>query len=239
MKLKGEDKAGLYITISIHLMVIIVLLIMQLGKSLGDKDKFLMDFSAYEESEKLKEEKRRQDAKDAFDAEINRRIDDMLSGRSNVNFRNIATDRNAALKDDRGTNADELYKDAERLAKELKEGVQPDEPDDSYVSTAKKDSGKAVEYSGPSVLSYNLPGRKASRLPNPAYKCYGAGMVTILIAVDNAGNVVKAKVQDATSSPDKCLREEALKAAKRSKFSVDRKAPSPQMGDIIYQFIHQ
>ncbi|MBQ2109276.1 MAG: energy transducer TonB, partial [Bacteroidales bacterium] len=94
-------------------------------------------------------------------------------------------------------------------------------------------------YSGPSVISYSLDGRKASKLPIPAYRCYGGGMVTVIIIVDNAGNVVSAKVQDAVSSTDKCLREFAVRAARLSKFSSDPHAPARQTGDIVYQFLAQ
>ncbi|MBR0239529.1 MAG: hypothetical protein IJQ52_00140, partial [Bacteroidales bacterium] len=117
MKLKEEDKAGLYITISVHLVVVIILLIFQISESIKKSEEFLLDFTAYEESERVKAEQRAVAAQEAFDAEINRRIDALLSGKGNESFKNIATDRNAHLKDDRGTNADDLYREHERLAK--------------------------------------------------------------------------------------------------------------------------
>ena len=64
-------------------------------------------------------------------------------------------------------------------------------------------------------------------------------MVTVLIVVDNAGNVVNAKVQEETSSGDACLRNFAVRAARMSKFSADPKAPARQGGNIVYQFISQ
>ena len=107
------------------------------------------------------------------------------------------------------------------------------------ASPAVPEKKPAAEYSGPSVVSYSLEGRKASKLPIPAYRCYGGGMVTVIIVVDNAGNVISAKVQDDVSSPDKCLREFAVRAARLSKFSSSPKAPARQLGDIVYQFIAQ
>ncbi|MBQ9184280.1 MAG: energy transducer TonB [Bacteroidales bacterium] len=242
MDLRGEDKAGLYITVSVHLAVIIVLLLCQISSMSGRQDSFLMDFSASVqedgEAPELKEPELEEEL--SFDEEIARRIEKLISGESGNEFRNIVTDRSQALKDDRGTDANKLYEDARRLAQNLKDGVQPDEPEDNYVSDnkpAKKDKQK--EYSGPSVVSYNLDGRKASRLPVPAYGCFGGGMVTVIIVVDNSGKVVDAKVQDDTSSKDKCLREKAVNAAKRSRFSTNTKAPARQHGDIVYQFIAQ
>ena len=165
----------------------------------------------------------------------------MINGTSGIQFRNVAVDR-SALKDDRGTDAEQLYKDAERLAADLKNGFSV-EDDDNYAQPApvnkpdKSHSDRA--YSGPSVVSYQLDGRKASRLPIPAYRCYGGGMVTVIITVDNAGNVVNAKVMEEVSSADRCLREFAVRAARLSKFSADPKAPARQGGNIVYQFIAQ
>ena len=241
MNLRGEDKAGLYITVSVHLAVIIVLLLFQIG-SMAGRTEYVFDFSAemnQSEAPKLKAPEPKEDL--SFDEEIARRIEQMIAGQSGQEFKNVATDRSTALKDDRGTDADKLYEDARRLAQELKDGVHPDEPDDNYVADNKqiKKEKQTKEYSGPSVVSYSLDGRKASRLPIPAYGCFGGGMVTVLIVVDNSGKVIDAKVQDDTSSKDGCLREKAINAAKRSRFSTNTKAPARQHGDIVYQFIAQ
>ncbi len=241
MALPKEDKAGLYVTVIVHLSVLIILMLSQIGAMWKQEQSFLIDFSREEEAEQQRLAEQRQSEQDAFDETISRRIDELISGTSGVNFRNVAVDR-GALKDDRGTDADKLYEDARRLAQELKDGVSPDEPDDSYAAVStpgKKDDTTKKEYSGPSVVSYSLDGRKASRLPIPAYRCYGGGMVTVIIFVDNAGNVIHAKVQEEASSPDRCLRDFAVRAARMSKFSVDAKAPARQAGDIVYQFIAQ
>lgn len=241
MNLRGEDKAGLYITVSVHLAVIIVLLLFQIG-SMAGRTEYVFDFSAemnQSEAPKLKAQEPKEDL--SFDEEIAHRIEQMIAGQSGQEFKNVATDRSTALRDDRGTDADKLYEDARRLAQELKDGVHPDEPDDNYVADNKqiKKEKQTKEYSGPSVVSYSLDGRKASRLPIPAYGCFGGGMVTVLIVVDNSGKVIDAKVQDDTSSKDGCLREKAINAAKRSRFSTNTKAPARQHGDIVYQFIAQ
>lgn len=239
--LSSEDKAGLYITAIIHLAVIIVLLLTGIGRSIQkEKQEFLLDFSKLEALERMKEAQQKQE--ESFDEKINKRLEDMIAGKSGVNFKNIAVDRGSTLKDDRNTDADKLYKDAEKLAQDLKNGITPDEPDEDYAQTAgqqKKTETSKKEYSGPSVVSYTLDGRKASRLPIPAYRCLGGGMVTVIIIVDNAGTVVGAKVQDETSSSDRCLRDFAVRAARLSKFSASPSAPSRQPGNIVYQFIAQ
>lgn len=241
-RLTGEDKAGFYITVIVHLTVIIILLICQITAGFKKFDSFVIDFSREEAIEKEKAEERQKQEEEAFDEMISRRVEEMITGNTGANFRNVAVDR-SALKDDRGTDAQKLYEDAARLAQELKDGVKPDEPDNDYVEVSKpvrNDPKKPQqEYSGPSVVSYTLDGRKASKLPIPAYRCYGGGMVVVIITVDNAGNVINAKVNEAGSSTDKCLRDFAVRAARLSKFSSDPKAPARHNGDIVYQFIAQ
>ncbi|MBR4757065.1 MAG: hypothetical protein IK076_09000 [Bacteroidales bacterium] len=234
--ISSEDKAGLYITVIFHLLVIIILLACQIGAVLRKDNSFVIDFSKQEEVEKKK-------AEENFKEEVSDRLDQLLASAVGVPIRNIAVDRSSALKDDRNTNAEQLYKDAERLAKELKDGVKLDEPDEDYAAVSqpppKKEESTKQSYSGPSVVSYALEGRKASRLSIPAYRCLGAGHVTVIITVDPSGNVLNAKIQEDASSSDKCLRDFAIRAARLSKFSASTSAPPRQLGNIVYMFIAQ
>lgn len=222
-----------------HLLVIIVLLLWQIGAQLKKGDSFEITISEFEKFERLLEVKNKLEQEVAYKQAISQRIDAALAG---TEIRNITTSRNAPLKDDRGTDAEQLYKDAEKLQKDLSGGYEVDEPDDDYVPMkSDKQEKKAAPkpYSGPSVLSWNLEGRKASTLPIPAYRCMGGGEVTVIIGVDKSGKVVFAKVQEDTSSPDQCLRNFAIRAARMSRFSSSMSAPDRQMGDIVYQFIPQ
>ena len=237
--MKQEDKAGLYTTVIIHLAVIIVLLATTLGFSLQSENSFVLDFSKLEELERLQAEVERLQQEAEFQQAISEKLQREL-GAAAGGYRNVAVDR-AALKDDRGTDADQLYKDAERLARELQGGFEV--PDDGFTANIpSKDGDKKQEqkaYSGPSVVSYFLEGRKASKLSIPAYRCMGAGEVTVLITVDNSGTVVAAKVDENVSSSDGCLRSFAIRAARLSRFSASTTAPARQTGNIVYQFIAQ
>lgn len=232
----GEDRAGLYITVIFHLLVVIVLLASQINSALKRGETFVIDFS---KQEVMEEKKKEENLKE----EVKQKLDRMLDSYAGVPIRNIAVDRSSTLKDDRNTNAEELYKEAERLARELQNGYEIEEPDDyipiSKPVTQKNESQKKQQYSGPSVVSYDLAGRKASRLAIPAYRCFGAGHVTVIITVDPSGNVVNAKIQEDVSSNDKCLRDFAIRAARTSKFSASSSAPARQIGNIVYMFIAQ
>ena len=236
-----EDRAGLYITVIFHLTVIIVLLLFQIDSTIRKEESFVLDFSRQEEIERREKE-------ELFKEDISRKLDELIAAAqsSSTPIRNIATDvSRAQLKDDRGTDAEQLYKDAERLAQDLKNGQKDAIEADAREETVemqhqqKPAEENKKEYSGPSVLSYSLEGRKASHLPIPAYRCFGAGDVTVIITVNNAGQVVRAKVMEEISSDDTCLRNFAVRAARLSRFSASSTAPANQTGEIVYRFIAQ
>lgn len=237
MKLTPDQKAGLYITVSVHLAVIIVLLAARIGQEIKRENSFVLDFTQQEEKE-------REEARQQFEEATAQQLERLLAAAQGVPIRNVTVDR-SALKDDKGINAEELYKDAERLARELKEGQNRREDDSDAFAAAQPDRQdtpdreKPRPYSGPSVLSWSLDGRNASHLPIPAYRCYGAGEVTVIITVNNRGDVVNAKVDDKLSTSDSCLRTFAVRAARLSKFSASASAPARQMGTITYSFIAQ
>ena len=112
-RLPKEDRAGLYITVIVHLGVLIVLLAAGLDRQLKKEDSFVLDFTKYEEKERMLEEIAKLQEQAELQEAINRKLQAELAGYT-PSVRNIAVDR-AALKDDRGTDADQLYKDAERL----------------------------------------------------------------------------------------------------------------------------
>ena len=240
-RITPEDKAGLYITVIFHLTVIIVLLIVQIGAVSQKENSFVLDFSRQEERERLAEE-------EAFKENISRHIDELLKAaatQQRTSIRNIAVDASSSqLKDDRGTDADQLYKDAERLAKELaggKQAIEEDAREETVDMSGHKpnENSNTKEYKGPSVVSYTLDGRKASHLKIPAYRCMGEGDVTVTITVDTHGNVIDAKVNESVSSKDRCLQDFAKRSARLSKFSASPTAPSKQYGEIVYRFIAQ
>ena len=237
MKLTPDQIAGLYITAIIHLAVIIVLLVCQIGYSVQRENSFVLDFTKQEEKEAEQQ-------KEELHRSALAQLESMLSAARSQPVRNVTVNR-SQLKDDRNTDADQLYRDAERLAQDLKDGQNRkiEDPEDfvqePVTKPAESKPRKQETYSGPSVLSWSLDGRKATPLPIPAYRCVGAGEVTVIITVNNQGTVVDAKVDDGASSGDGCLRNFAIRAARLSKFNASSTAPARQMGTITYLFIAQ
>lgn len=227
-----------------HLTVIVVLLLYQIDATVRREESFVIDFSRQEEIERQMQEMEEMEREIAKLDAIRQRLEEKISG-SSTPVRNIAVDRGGPLKDDRGTDAEQLYKDAERLAQELKNGQSNAFEESFSDETVDLGSGKPVSgksesvYSGPSVLSYTLDGRKASKLPIPAYRCYAGGEVTVIIVVNPQGMVIGAEVKDDISSTDQCLRNFAVRAARLSRFSQSSTAPAHQTGEIVYRFIAQ
>ena len=228
-----------------HLTVIVLLLIHQLDVAKQKKTDFLFDFSRQEEIERQIKEQEELLKEIEKQEDILKKLEEKLA--ANVpstpsEVKNLAVNTGKPLKDDRGTDAEQLYKDAEKLKENLKKEYKSDIADDSGVEgvqTPGSENTSKETYSGPSVLSYTLDGRTATHLPIPAYRCYGGGQVTVIIQVNRQGQVMNAQVNEAVSSTDKCLREFALRAARQSKFSKSNTAPERQVGEIVYQFIAQ
>ncbi len=85
--------------------------------------------------------------------------------------------------------------------------------------------------------NYRLGNRRALTKPKPDFNCDEQGIVVVKIYVDAQGKVKKAIAgAKGTTNPAPCLLEAAKKAALKTKWSPDAKAPALQTGKIIYHF---
>jgi len=234
-----EDRVGFYTTLVFHLSVLIILLLVSIGHVASVENTFVLDFTKQEELEKLQKEIEMKE-------EVTRNLEDQLARQPRQQIRNVAIDAGSKLKDDRFKNPSEVYDEARELQRKLdasrrdalaqkaaEEAVDMDKPEQPAVEEA------APAYKGPSVISYEVEGRKALSLPVPAYKGYGAGDVLVDIEVNPAGRVTSARVRADGSTADASLHSFAIEAAKRSRFSASSEAAKSQPGWILYRFIAQ
>lgn len=235
-----DNIIGILVTVSVHLAVILVLFLTVVTPGLRrEQTRILLDFSKEDPVEKLEKEIERKKA-------ANDRVEKMLREAGvrpeSDPIRNVTVNR-GALKDDRGTDAEKLYDDARRIEKQYRDNMNRKSEDFAAVAAPKPKEKPRQEqtnvYQGPSVLSYSLGDRKGSYLPIPAYKCIGAGEVTVIVTVNAAGDVTDAKIQEGVSSADRCLRDYAIGAAKRSRFSRSKTGNPKEIGNIVYSFIAQ
>ena len=112
-----------------------------------------------------------------------------------------------------------------------KEGVKGNEKGDP-------DSNKYYGNTGSgSGGNYNLAGRKALSKPKEQPDCQEEGIVVVRITVDKNGKVIRAVpgVKGTTNTAE-CLMKPAKEAALKTTWNADDKAPSNQVGTIIYKF---
>lgn len=237
--MKKETRVGIYLTVILHLLVLIGFLLYQINSLVQKESTFVLDFTKQEErEEKAEKEKRRE--------ELSAELENLIAGIQQQS-RNVAVDiseRERHLKDDRNRNPEQVYDEAKSLQERLdaaRKAVREQQGEEEMVPADRIDQKKTQTeaYTGPSVLEYRLDGRKAMNLPIPAYKCLGGGDVTVTIEVDRKGMVVEALIVADFSSMDHCLQEFAIRAARQSRFTSSTNAPPRQSGEIVYRFIPQ
>ena len=85
--------------------------------------------------------------------------------------------------------------------------------------------------------NYRLGNRTALNKAVPDYPCNEQGRVVVSISVDQSGRVIAAQAgKQGTTNSAPCLLNEAKAAALKTTFNADSKAPSKQVGEIIYNF---
>ena len=233
---KKSKIIGLYITLGVHIVILLLLIIFSIRTIRKQEYSFVTD--ADNQISKLLKEKE-QEKLEKIKSIAKQELQNQLLDKSN--YRNIPTNNSRNLKDAKGTNGEKLYRDAQELQNRIKEAAKLDKTDVVNVpsNSPKSREVKETSYKGPSVLSWVLDNRRALSLPIPVYKCQGGGTVTIQIIVGRNGYVKRATILSEQSATDECIRNAALNAAKISRFSHSDTAPENQVGEIVYQFIAQ
>ncbi len=90
------------------------------------------------------------------------------------------------------------------------------------------------------TASYFLENRSPQRKPTPSYKCTSEGIVTVKIKVNQKGLVVGASIdENKTNTTNDCLRNEAIKYAKRWRFTQNFNDPLRKEGWIKFAYVAQ
>ena len=103
------------------------------------------------------------------------------------------------------------------------------------VSTGNSPQGATSGTGG--IGSYDLGGRSVGSggLIMPSYTVNDYGTVVVNITVDPSGKVIHAEIGRGTNTPNTALRNEALRAARNTKFNAIT-SPNNQQGTITYRF---
>ena len=239
----NRHKVGILGTIALNLVLAILFFILELsGSSNIQYAEVSVDFERQYEilPEPPPEEQRQLLPDDALDPTKE------YEAIKNIAVDATKEDLNAGLTDEKNIDADELYKEAERIREQMEQNRQRwEEGQDALAQEIPNVEKKIIEeqdetqFKGPSVISYFLKDRRAMRLPVPSYKCENGGRVVVDIEVMRNGRVSKASIDAANSVIDDCINAAAITAAKTSIFSISDIAQSKQKGSITYLFVPQ
>lgn len=120
------------------------------------------------------------------------------------------------------------------------EGDQGDPSGDPNSSNRSGDGG-----GGAGAGNYRLGGRKALQKPTPDYPCDESGRVVVKIYVNRQGQVIRSSPGEripggaGSTTASSCLYDQARRAAEKTSWQPDPKAPEVQIGYIIYNFSKQ
>ena len=237
-------KYGVVGTLLFHLLVILLFMIFNVGKTTRLDDSWIyFDLKTIEELQQL----------EAMKPEP--KVEEAVAARQ---ARNIAVSQ----QEDRIERYDdyENYRLSNRAVDQIVQGrikdavkeiveendLNPDDREIPDLETKPLDFFKAQEfeedqvYEGPTNIYYKLDDRKVSYLHIPVYKCAGSGTVRIDIRVGQRGKVELATVNGGgTDTRDPCFLNAARDAAQRTRFNFSSRAPMLQQGYIIYHFVAQ
>ncbi|MFC2112345.1 hypothetical protein ACFLTA_03680 [Bacteroidota bacterium] len=233
-----ENATGILGTIAFHMVLILFFLIIKISTEKSRlENMILVDF----DEEQLEERMEAEAPDPVFEEQLARYLEE---NRSNipVNLANqieqeLSTDKYLQeLEENIETNRPEDQRDLQERLKELEEIAQ----EDIIVEGEEDNQVPSDPYKGPTNIYYDLEDRYHIRLPVPVYKCEGAGLIEVKIAVDQRGRVVQAEAPKIGDTANEiCLAEAAKRAAFSTRFNAKYDAPERQIGTIIYHFIAQ
>ena len=165
-----------------------------------------------------------------------------------AHLRNMASNENAELRDDRNTNVSNLRNRADGLDGRMQSNRDAWDQGMREIEAMKNNRGDRegninndTRAKGRVLVSFSLanPTRYSADLVVPGYRCERGGEVVVQITVNRGGDVVSAAVDRSLSDSDNCMHSTALDAARRSRFNLDSSAPASQTGTITYLFVPQ
>ena len=233
-----ENATGILGTIAFHLVLILIFLVVRISTEKSRMEDLLMvDFAETEAEDQPETE--------APDPEFEEKLARYLSEpRSNVPV-NLAQQIDRELSTENYVRDLEQELDANRpeeiqaMQEKLKE-LEEMQKEELSMEGEETEEEPPAPYEGPTNIYYELKNRYHLRLPVPVYKCEGAGLIEVKIAVDQRGRVVQAETDKPGDTANEiCLTEAAISAALGTRFNADYNAPARQVGTITYHFIAQ
>lgn len=252
-KILETNLNAVLVTVLIHLVILFIFLLVQLQPPKQQVEAvIIMDPENLEEMEKFFEAQE----------EVDKRMEELAQARnlSLDDIRNLASNNlppdHAWESESQKLSAEELQKqyedelrremygeDYEEINQRLNEEVEREEYDYSpgASDSDEQKQGNQEYYSGPALVKVELEDQNRGHvyIDIPVFVCRGTGIIVVSIEINEYGQVKKAQINSASASIDEdCMKEEAMRAAKSSIFSINQ-GKKTSKGTITYQFIEQ
>lgn len=141
----------------------------------------------------------------------------------------------------------QLEREAQENAEKRKKKEKDTSPPPLLASETNKNSPGTSnnQAKGDVMVSFSLTGRTAFNgnnwyVRNPGYTCgKGSGIIVVNVTVGKNGRVRIATVDNAKSTGNACMKEQAKKYAQMSRFNISTITEDSQMGYIQYKFVSQ
>ncbi|HDR88091.1 MAG TPA: energy transducer TonB [Bacteroidetes bacterium] len=239
---------GIMGTIVFHLFMIFLFMIIQVSATYREKqDMIIVDFTdetTEEEEESIPEQEDRLSRTLSEEERFwhNIAVNQARAAREEFDLEEFIREVRRELREE-GVTREENWNNGELVNQEetvWQEAMLQQQQNLEEESERNRLAELADRYTGPTNISYYLPGRDGIHLPLPIYKCIRGGTVVVSIEVDPEGRVVTTSIdRDLTPQADACLEDAALEAARKSRFSINTSAPARQQGSITYRFQEQ
>lgn len=139
----------------------------------------------------------------------------------------------------------ELDQRVSEILKDAANGIipAPDQPEIKFEDPAEnilQQPDNNEPYTGPTTITYDIPGRSHLRIPVPVYKCPDGGIVNVNVSIDRNGRVIRADIEGSPGNYNEiCIFQMALESALGSRFNEKSDAPPVQSGIITFYFQKQ
>jgi hypothetical protein len=236
-----ENTNGILGTLIFHLLIVVLIMATRLSSiNRQFEESMLIQFETNISEEEFRE---------LTESLMEKPLEALESGQVRRNIAvNISEPRPVAdqFRDMSPDQLSELEKRMQEILNNASEGKMPElsqpEFDFNMPAESKPQETKKNDepYTGPTTITYDLPGRTHLRMPVPVYKCPDGGVVEVSISVNQQGSVIRADVQDKRDDFNtRCITEMAMEAALGSRFDAKPGAPAVQNGTITFYFQKQ
>ncbi len=234
-----ENINGVLGTVIFHLMIIVIIMATRLSSvNHQDEHSMLIEFhDAVTEEEFL-----------ALTESLQMQESYLSEDESGQIRRNIAVDiseERPVADQFKNMSSEEMSKLDQRVNEVLNNAAngnmpEPEQPEIEFEQPSdifQHDPNNDKPYTGPTTITYDLPGRTHLRMPVPVYKCPEGGIVEVKISVDQQGIVINATIDGAPGNfNETCIFNMAMEAAMGSRFSEKSDAQPVQSGTITFYF---